>query len=317
MQAPNVLMSDRTESTHTMAEDSGAVPSQSSTPLRASVIAAFYNDLDILRLLVQALQEQADGSFELIIADDGSRADVVQAIDQMRSQFTYPIRHLWHEDRGFLKTVILNEAVRQARGETLIFVDADCVVQSGFVQDHLLMACPGIMQTGRRVDVHHEAYRVLNCSRASEIVRRNFLTLCWWTLRSKARNLEKGIRLPAWLRQWGRGRNWGVLGCNFSVDRRDLMAVNGFDERHGVQWGAEDSDIERRLKKIGVKVHSLRYAATMIHFDGQYFKRGPSEDARQRWQLYLQAEKEDRTWTPYGLIKQDRPDQSVGRSYSR
>lgn len=317
MQAQNVLMSTRTEPARAMAQDSGSLPSQPFTPLKASVIAAFYNDLEILKLLVQALQEQADGSFELIIADDGSRPEIVQAIDQIKTQFTYPIRHLWHEDRGFLKTVILNEAVRQAHGQTLIFVDADCVVQSTFVQDHLLMARPGLMQTGRRVDVHHEAFRVLDCARASEIVRKNFLTLCWWTLRSKARNLEKGIRLPAWLRKWVRGRNWGVLGCNFSVDRQDLLAVNGFDERHGVQWGAEDSDVERRLKKTGVKVHSLRYAATMIHFDGQYFKRGPSEDGRQRWQLYLQAEKEDRVWTPHGIIKQDRPDHDVSRSYSR
>jgi len=296
--------------------DPNLVAGETSAPLKASVIAAFYNDLEVLRLLVQALQEQADGSFELIIADDGSRPDVVHAIDQMKTRFAYPIRHLWHEDRGFLKTVILNEAVREARGQTLIFIDADCVVQSGFVQDHLRLARPGIMQTGRRVDVHHEAYRTLNCSRASEIVCSNFLTLCWWTIRSKARNLEKGIRLPMWLRKWAGGRNWGVLGCNFSVDREDLLAVNGFDERHGVQWGAEDSDVERRLKKIGVQVRSLRYAATMIHFDGQYYRRGPSEDARQRWQLYLQAEKEDRTWTPHGILKQDRPDHSVSRSYS-
>ncbi|WP_159078958.1 galactosyltransferase-related protein [Orrella marina] len=96
-----------------------------------------------------------------------------------------------------------------------------------------------------------------------------------------------------------------------------MIAVNGFDERHGVQWGAEDSDVERRLKKIGVRVKSLRFAATMIHFDGQYFKRGPSEDARERWKLYQQAEKENRTWTPDGLIKQDRPDTSITRSYRK
>lgn len=282
---------------------------------KASVIAAFYNDIDILLLLMRALDEQAQDSFELIIADDGSRPEIVDALRQAQRSVRYPVRHVWHPDRGFLKTVILNEAVRQARGETLIFVDADCVVQSDFVSDHLRNARPGVMQTGRRVDVFRDAHSVLDCSRPSRIVSRNFVRLLIWTLRAKARNLEKGVRLPVWIRDVLPGRVWGVLGCNFSVNRQDLIAVNGFDERHGVQWGAEDSDVERRLKKIGVRVLSLRFAAIMIHFDGQYFKRGPSEDARQRWKLYQQAEKENRTWTPHGLIKEDRPDASVTRSY--
>lgn len=288
--------------------------SDSVTP-KASVIAAFYNDIDILLLLMRALDEQAQDSFELIIADDGSRPEIVDALRQAQRSVRYPVRHVWHPDRGFLKTVILNEAVRQARGETLIFVDADCVVQSDFVSDHLRNARPGVMQTGRRVDVFRDAHSVLDCSRPSRIVSRNFVRLLIWTLRAKARNLEKGVRLPVWIRDVLPGRVWGVLGCNFSVNRQDLIAVNGFDERHGVQWGAEDSDVERRLKKIGVRVLSLRFAAIMIHFDGQYFKRGPSEDARQRWKLYQQAEKENRTWTPHGLIKEDRPDASVTRSY--
>jgi len=290
-------------------------PNSSADKPKVSVIAAFYNDIDILRLLMQALHEQADGSFELIIADDGSRPVVMAAIQEIKNTFGYPVQYLWHEDRGFLKTVILNEAIRHARGETLIFVDADCVVQKGFVQDHLRHAGPGIMQTGRRVDVYREAYQVLDCSRPSEIVSRNFAALLKLTMQSKARNLEKGIRVPDVIgRNWP-GRTWGVLGCNFSVQKSDIVAINGFDERHAVQWGAEDSDVERRLKKIGVKVRSLRFAATMIHFDAQYFKRGPSEDARERWKLYQQVEKEDRIWTPYGLVHEDRPDETIDLSY--
>ncbi|MFW8566560.1 glycosyltransferase [Orrella sp. 11846] len=281
------------------------------TKLQATVVAAFYNDFEVLRLLMRALNAQADGCFELIIADDGSRAEVIDAITAIKGTFDYPVRHLWQEDAGFLKTQIMNEAVRQARGQTLIFVDADCVVQDGFVQDHLRCAGPGVIQTGRRIDVFREATKHLDCSQASRIVKRNFWTLLWWTLRGKARNLEKAIRLPQWFRNRFQGRTWGVLGCNFSVQREELLAVNGFDERHGVQWGAEDSDIERRLRKTGAKVLNLRYAASMVHFDGQYFKRGPSEDARNRWKLYLQAEQEDRVWTPDGILKEDRDDASV------
>ena len=88
------------------------------------------------------------------------------------------------------------------------------------------------------------------------------------------------------------------------------MAINGFDERHAVTWGAEDSDLQRRLLKAGMKIKGLRYQATMVHFDASYFKRKDAVNMvrHQGLGLYDQAAAENRAWTPYGIIKEDRPD---------
>ena len=277
-------------------------------PPQASVILALYNDIPLLRLALAALDAQVDGRFEVLIADDGSSDHAKSQIAQWQSRYRFSLKHLWHPDQGFRKTVILNQAVMASQGKTLIFIDADCVPQAQFVSDHLRHAAAGICQTGRRVDVFRDAVDLLDCSHPEQILRRNRMKLLGWSLQGKARNIEKGIRLPTALARQLGGRPWGALGCNFSMQRDDLIAINGFDERHDEQWGAEDSDVERRLKMHGVRCHGLRYQATMIHFDASFYKRGPSEDAARRWQHYLAAEAENRIWTPYGICKQDRED---------
>ncbi len=276
--------------------------------LQASVILSFYNDLPLLRLALDALATQYVGQFEVLIADDGSRPDVVRELEQLLPRYAFKVRHRWHDDSGFRKTVILNCAVTQAQTDCLIFVDADCVPQTHFVDDHLRHAGPGICQTGRRIDVFREATDELDCSEPAQLLGRNWTTFLRWSWRRQARNIEKGIRLPSVLADKVRGRAWGALGCNFSVNRQDFLQINGFDERFCVTWGAEDSDPERRLLKAGVRIRSLRYQATMIHFDASYFKRRGGRPIREANGHYAAVEAENRVWTPYGIIKEDRPD---------
>lgn len=277
--------------------------------LRASVILSFYNDLPILRLALDALADQYQGQFEVLIADDGSRQEVVDELKQILPGYPFKAAHLWHADEGFRKTVILNRAVAQAQADCLIFVDADCVPQSHFVDDHLRHARAGICQTGRRIDVFRGAIDELDCSKPARILRRNWVRLLLWAAQGKARHIETGLRLPAAVAQQLSGNKWAMLGCNFSVNRQDFLAINGFDERFAVAWGAEDSDLERRLLKAGVTLHSLRYLATMIHFDASYHKRKTDQGLeRDPGDYFNQVKAENRTWTPYGILKEDRPD---------
>lgn len=281
--------------------------------LEASVIVSFYNDLPLLQLVLMALAKQHTGQFEVLIADDGSKPEVRQALDQALPNYPYPIKHLWHPDEGFRKTVALNRAVLAAKAPCLIFIDADCVPQAHFVDDHIRHARPGVFQTGRRVDVHRDTLHTLDCTEPTRLVQRNWVKLLQWTLQRHARNLEKGWRLPPALANkitnQISGRAWGVIGCNFSCDRDDLLAINGFDERYAVSWGAEDSDVERRLLKAGVCSRSLRYQATMVHFDASYAKRKSDQGLERDLDDHFNHVKaENRVWTPYGIIKEDRPD---------
>ena len=276
--------------------------------LRASVIISFYNDLPVLRLVLEALAKQYSDQFEVLIADDGSNREIVADLGQMLPNYPFKVSHLWQADQGFRKTIILNRAAVRAQSDCIIFVDADCVPQNHFVNDHLRHAGPGICQTGRRLDVFRDAIKVLDVRAPEQILTRNWATLLRWSWQHKARNLEKGVRLtPALARMLGR-RPWGALGCNFSVNRQDFVRINGFDERHAVAWGAEDSDLERRLVKAGVRLNSLRYQANMVHFDASYFRRRGDQPIGQTNDYYAVAKAENRIWTAHGIIKEDRSD---------
>ena len=277
---------------------------------KASVILAFYNDLPLLQKVLDALQSQYAGQFEVLIADDGSKPEVVTGLKKLLPTYSFESQHLWHPDDGFRKTVIMNQAVLAAKTDHLIFMDADCVPQMHFIDDHLRHLKPGLCQAGRRIDAFYEGLEKLANTAPAQFFDKHWLRFLVWAAQGNARNVEKGIRLPyALVKRMTQGRPWSLVGCNFSVCKQDLLALNGFDERADVQWGAEDSDIDRRLLKAGVRMVNLRYQATMIHFDSAYFKRNINNPlSKETRNFFDEAKKEDRTWTRYGILKEDRHD---------
>ena len=275
-----------------------------------SVILSFYNDLPLLRLVLDALAAQYESQFEVLVADDGSQASVVNDLRQLLAAYPFAATHLWHPDQGFRKTVILNRAVEQSRAPYLVFVDADCVPQDHFIDDHLRGSRLGLCQTGRRVNVAREAVTALDCSEPNRIVTRNLVKLLGWSFSRRSQALEKGLRLPtAWVETLERFAHLparGILGCNFSLCRQDLLAVNGFDERFATPWGAEDTDLERRLRISGLQFKTLRHQATMIHFDASFHQRGQAGPVGET-DYYALVASENWAFTPYGIRKEDGP----------
>ena len=117
-----------------------------------SILLATYNWPQALKLCLESLATQTEQDFEVIIADDGSTESTKQMIDAFKATSPYPITHLWQEDLGFRKTQILNRAIDAAQGDYLIFLDGDCLVQPDFVDRHRLLAQPGYLVTGSRVN---------------------------------------------------------------------------------------------------------------------------------------------------------------------
>ena len=56
-----------------------------------SVIVATYNWPQALRLSLESLKTQTDRDFEVIIADDGSRADTRELITKIQADFPVPM----------------------------------------------------------------------------------------------------------------------------------------------------------------------------------------------------------------------------------
>jgi glycosyltransferase involved in cell wall biosynthesis len=96
-----------------------------------SIILATYERADALELVLTSLSEQASSALEIVVADDGSGDEIAATVARWRDRLE--IRHVWQPQQGFRKSRALNLAALSARGEQLIFLDADCIPRRGFL----------------------------------------------------------------------------------------------------------------------------------------------------------------------------------------
>ena len=91
------------------------------TKPKASVIMTTYNSPHHLSLALAGMQIQTEKNFELHVADDGSTSDTSELVEKFSDQAPFPVIYSWQQDLGYRKTKILNEAIRKAQSDYLIF----------------------------------------------------------------------------------------------------------------------------------------------------------------------------------------------------
>lgn len=225
--------------------------------MKISLLVSAYNRPDILAKSLGSVALQYRLPDEVLIADDGSKQPTRDLIEAWASSQRFSVKHIWHEDNGFRKTVILNKAVLAARGDYLVFTDGDCVLHPRFVADHAVLAERDFWVQGRRCFVREEFVPQFEPGRA----------VIWqWVLTKKITGAAKGIRWPVpVVRRDTKQR--GIIGCNMAFWRDDLVAVNGFDEDYS-GWGVgEDSDIGTRLYHLGRRRKFVYGRAIVFHLN--------------------------------------------------
>jgi glycosyltransferase involved in cell wall biosynthesis len=232
--------------------------------VKLAVVITTYNRPDALAAVLTGYASQSERAFELLVADDGSTDETARAVQAFAKRAPFPVRHVWQEDAGFRAAAIRNKAVAATDADYVIFTDGDCVPSRGFVAAHRTLAEPGWFLSGNRV-LLSEAFtrRVLT----QGIALQDFDWADWMRarLRGEVNRVVPLIRLADGPWRKRHARAWaGVKTCNMSVWRRDLVAVNGLDERYS-GWGLEDSDLAIRLLHAGVRHKHARFAAPLFH----------------------------------------------------
>ncbi|HEX7574168.1 MAG TPA: glycosyltransferase [Bacteroidota bacterium] len=234
---------------------------------KITLVISVYNKPEVLRLVLAACARQSFPDFEVIVADDGSGPEVRDVVTEARNVSLHPIIHLWHEDRGWRKNVILNNAIRASRGEHLVFIDGDCLPSRYFLLDHWNEREDHRVLLGRRVETSERwskelTIRAVETGEFEKVGGREILD----GLTGRSLRVEDGIRMPSrFLRRLLLRTVKGMLGSNFSVARGDLVAINGFDELYDGPGCGEDSDVQFRLSLAGVSGKSLRNLAIQYH----------------------------------------------------
>lgn len=271
------------------------------TQPKLSLIISFYNKTDLLQRVLESVALQTMRDFEVVIADDGSSEENVAKVKQMQQTFAFPIVHVWQEDNGWQKTKILNKAVVAARGEYLVFIDGDCLLERHFLEEHYAARKVGEVVTGRRVMLTEETTKSLLAApiKADSFGIRLFLMLLWATVfKHQKTQMEQMIRLPYWLRRYLiKERKRYILGCNFSLYKSDLLSVNGFDERFAYPGYGEDIDLEFRLARKGIVAMSRKCQLVEFHCYHKHF----DTDYAPNKQLLQTNNNQGITYTLYGI----------------
>ncbi|RNI26070.1 glycosyltransferase family 2 protein [Rufibacter latericius] len=234
--------------------------------LTCSLLVATYNWPAALNLCLQSVAQQAVMPSEVIIADDGSGPETRELIERFQKDFPVPLIHLWQPDNGFEKTKILNKAIAQAKEPYLVQVDGDVILHPKFIQDHLAQATPGRFLAGGRINLSEEATQHVL---AHEITRFGLADII------KTNNLFNGLRVGFLRRALANrykltGKNkYYAKGCNMSFWRKDLLAVNGYNESY-TGWGPEDSELAARLMNAGIRKMSLKMGGVQYHLSHPY-----------------------------------------------
>ncbi len=236
--------------------------------MKISVIVPTYNRPRELRLNLLSLARQSVLPHEVLIADDGSGPDTRTMVEGMQEALSglFTLRHVWQADIGFRKPMILNETVRQATGDYLIFIDGDCMAHRHFVRSHAENSGPDIILSGKRVDIGKDLSERL--IREGRVLNSLTPELLWDSLRGRSRKVEEAIRItsPFIRKLLHRDRITadGVWGCNFSISRDLFYAINGCDEEF--QDGSiEDNDIGIRVLNQGKRLKTVRALAIIFH----------------------------------------------------
>jgi len=268
--------------------------------MRISVIISTYNNPAWLEKVIWGYEVQTHTDFEFIIADDGSGEATRSLIARYQKTSRMKIVHVWHPDKGFQKSAILNKATAAATTDYLLFSDGDCIPRKDFVETHVRNAKPGYFLSGGYFKLPMETSNAIT---REDIMNGNAFNVNWLHEHGLKKTYKELKLVSRGLQQFLLNRftptkpTWNGHGS--SGWKKDIVAVNGYNEE--MQYGGQDRELGERLVNLGIKGKQIRYSAVCVHLD---HKRGYAtpESIRKNRNIRQQTRHQRKVWTRYGII---------------
>jgi len=191
-----------------------------------SVVIATYNRQDLLRRLLEQLDDQTlePEAYEVIAVDDGSKEDTRALLADLKTKYALRIER--QDNAG--AAVARQRAVEHARGTIIVIVDDDMQVKPTFLERHL----------ARHEDDHTVVLgRLRPDHKLSEMPL--FERFYARVLADKAEEYASGVT---------KVRGYNLYTGNVSFPRRLFLEVGGFDPAFRA---LEDEEIGIRFEKAG------------------------------------------------------------------
>ncbi len=205
-----------------------------------------------------ALQRDADGRFELVVADDGSTDASAAMVAAFADRVSFPVTWTAEPHDGFRLARVRNRGAAVAHGETLLFLDGDSILPADHVAAHLARRRPGVAMLGDVIRLPEETCRDLDPTRLAEVSLQRLVPA------TEAARLRRRFRQSWFYNAIGHPSKPRLCGGNFAVWRSDYLRVNGSDELFR-GWGQEDDDLGLRLRSAGIRLESILDRTSTLH----------------------------------------------------
>lgn len=235
-------------------------------PLEISIILSTCNQPEWLEKVLWGYEKQTNKKFEVIVADDGSRKETFLMLQDLSNKVSFQIKHVWQNDLGFRKCDILNKAILASQADYLLFSDGDCIPRYDFIQMHIDYRQPGYFLSGGYHKLNMDLSR---CITTDDILKGNCFDFKWLKKHGMSSSFKNNKLTASGFKRWMLNTftptkpTWN--GHNASGWLRDILAVNGFDER--MKYGGQDREFGERLENAGIHGKQIRYSAICIHLD--------------------------------------------------
>ncbi|ESU22405.1 glycosyl transferase [Flavobacterium enshiense DK69] len=266
-----------------------------------SVVISTYNSPEWLKKVIWGYNTQTYRNFEMVIADDGSRQDTFDLIEEMKKEVFYPIIHVWHEDNGFQKSQILNKAILACTTDYIMMSDGDCIPRPDFVEQHIKFREEGYFLSG--------GYHKLPMDLSKNITKEDIYSgKCFDVNWLKKNGMESSFKnqkvnavgMKSWFLNLLTPTTPSWNGHNASGWKKDIVAINGFDER--MQYGGQDRELGERLVNYGIKPKQIRYSTVCLHLDHPRGYATPESINKNR-NIRKETKELKKKWTDFGIVK--------------
>ena len=246
-----------------------------------SVIVSTYNRPEYLERVLRGYAAQTDSRFELVIADDGSDTATFDLIARVRALSKLSILHVWHEHRGFRKSLIVNRSIAAARADYLLFTDGDCVPRRDLIEVHRRIARPDRYVAGGYLKLSPQVTSAIDLAdvESGRIADLRWLRSKGWKPGRRALRMIRSHRVAALL-DLLTPTAADFQGNNASTWRDALYRVNGFETEMG--YGGLDQALGYRLQNAGIRGIQARHRAVTMHLHHDRPYRDPAVVKRNR-----------------------------------
>lgn len=234
-----------------------------------SLIISVYDNIVFLKAVLDSLRFQSITDFEIIISEDAEHKTVRDFVNSYA--FSQPYKHLSQPDLGWQKNKALNRAILASSGDYLIFIDGDSVLHPRFVEMHLFLAGHKHIVAGKRIKLNAAESKFLMDEPAHLLeMNKRILRMILSGEKMGCAFVEEGIYISPTspLGFLPKIRTMSQLkGCNMSMYKEALLAINGFDEDFIRPAIGEDIDLGWRFEGMGYALRSARNLAVQYHLD--------------------------------------------------